>query len=159
MPEKLLLTLENSFDVPPAYAMAWLTDFRSDDMRAVGGERMPEIAVGRTPEGHVTREFAMMGLQMRTETTLEPPSRWVASTQARDKKGRLVSRGRVEESVEPMGAGTRHRCKLYQEDLTFMARVMTTLSIPMQKRMLRKLFAHQKREMEAAFKAGKPPTA
>ena len=47
----------------------------------------------------------------------------------------------------------------YQTDLTLKSRIFAALGKPMQRAQIKKLFAVQKRDMEAAHKAGKPPTA
>lgn len=157
--QRPFLVIENRFDVPPEYAIAWLTDFRSDDMQKVGGEKMPSIRVTRLPDGRIQREFSMMGLALTTRTTIQPPHDWIATMEGRDKKGEVVTTGRVVESVRPAGDGTHHRAELWDDGSRGYVRFFNWLSIPMQRAQLRKLFAQQKKEMEAAFRAGKPPTA
>jgi hypothetical protein len=162
MAERLYVTIDSRFDVPPDYALAWLTDFREDDMRDAGGAKMPAIKVTRLPDGRIQREFPMpMGLgNYTTRTTIEGKDRWVALCELRDAKtGAVVTTNRIVETVRPEGSGTAHHVDLYQEDLTTKAKIIAALTKPMVRAQLRKLFAHQKREMEAAFHAGKPPTA
>lgn len=162
MNEKPYLTFDNDFDVPPEYAMAWLLDFREDDMRHAGGARMPAIKVTKHPDGTLQREFPLpMGMgNYVTRTHVEGKDTWVALCELRDRKtGELTTTNRIVERVAPAGNGTRHHVDLYQTDLTTKSRILSALTKPMQRAQIRKLFAVQKRDMEAAFKAGKPPTS
>jgi hypothetical protein len=160
MAETPFLRFDNEYAVPPAYALAWLTDFREDDMQRVGGPKQPLIKVTRIPDGRLQREFDLpMGMgRMRTVTTVET-DRWVAVMEQWNKKGKLVMRGHIVESVRPGGAGTLHRVEITGEPLTFGARMMGALSKGAQASGIRKLFQVQKRDMEAAFASGKPPTS
>src|SRR5438067_8868509 len=128
MPERLYLTFDNRYDVPPEYALAWLTDFREDDMQAVGGAKMPRIKVTKLPDGRLQREFPMpMGLgSFRTVTRIEGKDRWVADCELRDRRtGDVVSRNRIVETVRPEGGGgTRHHVDLFQDDLTSKTKLM-----------------------------------
>jgi hypothetical protein len=162
MGEKLFLTFDNEYAVPPEYAMAWLLDFREDDMQHAGGAKMPAIRVTKLPDGRIQREFALpMGLgNFVTKTRVESKDTWIADCENRDpKSGKVTSTNRIVESVRPAGPGTRHHVDLYQTDLTLKSRIFAALGKPMQRAQIKKLFAVQKRDMEAAHKAGKPPTA
>lgn len=158
MPERLLRTFDNAFAVPPAYALAWLTDFRPEDMRTVEGEKAPLIQVSRLPGGGIQRDFEMMGMAMQTRTSVESSSRWVALGSAKDKKGRDVVRFRIVETVAPKGSGTHHRVDFYREDVTTMAEIMTVVMKGPQRRSIQKIFDVNQREMQVAFNAGKPAT-
>jgi hypothetical protein len=149
---------ENRFDVPVDYAFAWLTDFRPDDMRRLGQDpRMPDFAVVRK-DGRIVRDWDMMGMRFHTETTLESPTRWTTKSTI-TRKGKLVATGDVVETLEPAPGGTLHRAVVRRHAESFFGSLVGPFFDVGNKSSLRKVFANAKKELEAAYRAGKAPTA
>lgn len=148
---------ETRFDVPPDYAYAWLTDFRPDDMAMADPKRAPTIRVSRQG-GKIVREFSMMGMDFRTETTLETPTRWTTESTIH-RKGTLFARGHVVETVREVPGGTLHRAEVGGEPVTLLAKLMNPVFNVANKANLNKLFREAKRRMEEQHKAGKAATA
>lgn len=156
MAEKPYMVLESRFEAPPEYVAQWLTDFRPDDGRWFGRDGALEVH----KEGRQTRIEGPhpMGWQ-KGVLTVETATRWSARTEMLTAKGGSVKAvGHVVETVRPEGSGTLHRADLSMDGKTFGMRLMSTLMKPMVKRELKQGFAKMKAEMEAAYKAGKPPT-
>ncbi|MCA1813191.1 MAG: hypothetical protein LC624_04475 [Halobacteriales archaeon] len=156
MPDPVVL--ENRFDVPPDYAAKWLTDFRSDDAQRYFGNR---ATVTLTKKGNET--FSEGPHQMgwsKGVAIVDSPTTWHASTEfSKNKGGAVFMRGTVKESVRAEGKGTLHRAEVGVEPLTFGTKLLFgTIGKGMMTKSLKDGFAKIKSQMEADYKAGKPPT-
>ena len=152
------VVFENRFDVPPEYAAKWLTDIRPDD-----GQRFfqgpPGVAVTRKGNEIHTEGPHTLGWA-RGQIVVDSPTAWHATTEMMRAKGTPVQlRGRIQEHVRPEGTGTYHRAEVDVEAMTLMAKLMMAVAGKrMMERDLKAGFAKVKQEMEAEFRAGKPPT-
>ncbi|MCA1813190.1 MAG: hypothetical protein LC624_04470 [Halobacteriales archaeon] len=153
------VTFDNTYEVPPDYAAKWLTDFRSDD---------PQRFFGRA-EGH--RVVERKGDQFRIEGTIpgfadakgmaviDSATSWHADNDF-FKGGKLVAKGGVRESVRAEGKGTLHHVEVWSEPLAFSMKIMMPLmGAAMMKKSLTAGFAEIKKQIEADYRAGKPPTS
>ena len=151
------LIFETRFDAPVGYAFAWLTDFRPEDMR-LGDPKAPLIRVRR--EGNkITREFEMMGMKFHNVTTIESTTRWTTESEILSGAGKILAVGHVVETIAPAGEAASHRAEVAQEPRSLRMRLIQPMMRSQQRKNLTTLFANAKREMEAQFKSGKPPTA
>ena len=153
------VTVENRFDAPPDFVRDWLTDFRPDD-----GQRWFEF---KAPV-QVTRK----GNEFHTEgphpvgyakgvVVIDSPTAWHATNQfSKTRGGPVIGVGQVRETVRAEGQGTLHRAEITFEPKTLGLKVMFGLmGRSMMDKSMTKGFAKIKQEMEAQYKAGKPPTA
>ncbi|MGQ0535393.1 MAG: SRPBCC family protein [Methanobacteriota archaeon] len=147
--------VENRFDAPPEYVRDWLTDVRPDDGRFFGETAV--MTVTRKGNEIVREHTNSMGLN-RIVITIESPTRWRGKFTV-TKGGKLVMTGDLVETVEPEKTGTIHRVRGDIYPQTFSMKVMAPLMMPIMARGVRKGFVVIKKEMEASYKAGKPPTA
>jgi hypothetical protein len=153
------VVIENRFNVPPDYAAKWLTDMRPDDQsRWFDGPT--GVTVTKKGNQIYTEGPHPMGWAKGT-VTIDSPTSWHAETDFfKTKGGPMVMRGGVRESVRAEGQGTLHRAELTVEPLGFGMKLMYGLmGKGMMMKSLTKGFARMKQEMEAQYKAGKPPTA
>jgi hypothetical protein len=153
------VTFDNRYDVPPDYAAKWLTDFRSDD---------PQRFFGRQ-EGHKVlqrkgNEFYMEGTipgfaDQKGTAVIDSPTSWHANSEF-FKGGKLVGKGSVHETVRAEGKGTLHHVEVTSEPISLMMKIMTPLmGASMMRKSLSQGFVEMKKQIEADYKAGKPPTS
>jgi hypothetical protein len=151
---------ENRFDVPPDYAAKWLTDFRPDD-----GQRWFEhkgAAAAVTRKGNeIWQEGPHPMGWAKGVVVIDSPTAWHATTEFfKTKGGPSTGRGTVKETVRAEGKGTVHRAEITFDPLTLGMKLMfPIMGKAMMDKSLKAGFARMKQDMEASYKAGKPPTA
>ena len=148
--------LENTFRAPPAYVAAWLTDFREDDGPRYFG--MPGPSRIRREGDLILTEAPLPIGSTRGRLTLESPTRWSAESEILDRRGRVLVRSRLLETVAPEGAGSRHTVRVTLTPESLRGRLMLPFMKAMMRRTLRRGFAAVRRELDAAFRAGRAPT-
>jgi hypothetical protein len=147
-------TIENRFEVPPDYARDWLTDFRADDSERFFGAARPTKVQRKGNE--IVREVEEPWGTNKSWITIESPTRWVARGEVH-KRGKVIARGGVVETVRADGKGTLHRAEIDFEPQVFLMKLMMPLMKGKMMGDLRKGFAQMKTAMEAEYNAGKPP--
>lgn len=152
------VTFDNKYDVPPDYAAKWLTDFRSDDGQRFFGHEGPSKVTRKGDAFHT--EGTIPGFaDQKGVAVIDSPTSWHADSEF-FKRGKLVGRGSVKEHVRPDGRGTVHHVEVTSEPLSLMMKLMMPLmGKGMMQKSLGQAFVSIKAQMEADYKAGKPPTA
>ena len=150
---------ENHFDVPPDYAAKWLTDFRADDGQRYFGNKNTVTITRKGNEIHNEGPHPMGWA--KGVAIIDSPTSWHATTEFSKAKGSPpTGTGAVKETVRPDGSGTLHRAEITFEPSGIGMKVMFALmGRSMMDKSLKAGFAKMKEEIEASFKAGKPPTS
>jgi hypothetical protein len=158
-PMPITVTFDNRYNVPPDYAAKWLTDFRADDPQRFFGRDQPH-KVQRKGANEIYTEGTIPGFADQKGTViLDSPTAWHANSDF-FKAGKLVAKGGVKETVRAEGQGTLHHVEVWSEPLSLGMKIMMPLmGRSMMQKSIGQAFVKIKEQIEADYKAGKPPTA
>jgi hypothetical protein len=149
------LIFDNSFDAPPRFVKAWLTDFREDDGRFFGDPHAFRVR----REGHVIhreQDNPLGRLAMKVDVAAD--DRWTVAGEQRKTDGSLAFAFHIEETVAPQGSGTRHMVRLVIEPAPALLPMLPDL-VAGWRSMLTAGFERMKGEIALAARAGMAPTA
>ena len=152
---KPAMVVENEFQAPPEYVAKWLQDMQEDDARFFGDARKIKVLERSDKHVKLMAEVPEMGA-INTYLRVETPTKWVADVDFVN-QGQLMGKARVVETVQPKAIGTLHRAEIYMQPMNEQFAAMLTQMGPEWEKGLKAAFDKMKQELNAEYKAGKPP--